>query len=142
MICKYSDAEILRSVSFRPGIEVFCKSEAVISLVLWFLHRNIIFHGLVIFLLSLIFSYHFRLWIVRRISMRSHLSYIFHIFTTYACLMANLISTNLTLFLTVHFCAVHGYAVIYMYITYVMLLFHSATAMWLPHVLFILICLL
>ena len=51
MICKYSDAEILRSVSFRPGIEVFCRSEAVISLVLWFLHRNIIFHGLVIFLL-------------------------------------------------------------------------------------------
>ena len=56
--------------------------------------------------------------------MRSHLSYIFHIFTTYACLMANLISTNLTLFLTVHFCAVHGYAVIYVAL---MTLLHAIT---------------
>ena len=48
--------------------------------------------------------------------------------------MANLVLLNLTLFLTVHFCAVHGYAATHMHITHVMLLFHSATTMWLHHV--------
>ena len=32
---------------------------------------------------------------------------------THVCLEANLIPLNLTLFLTVHFCAVHGYAATY-----------------------------
>ena len=54
---------------------------------------------------------------------------------TYVCLMANLVLLNLTLFLTVHFCAVHGYAATHMCITHVMLLFHSATAMQLHHAL-------
>ena len=45
-----------------------------------------------------------------------------------------------TLFLTVHFYAVHGYAAIHMHITHVTLPFHSATTMQLHHVL-ILICL-
>ena len=35
-------------------------------------------------------------------------------------LMANLVSLNLTLFLTVHFCAVHGYAATHMCITHVL----------------------
>ena len=48
--------------------------------------------------------------------------------------MANPILLNLTLLLTVHFHAVHGYAATYMHITHAMLLFHSATAMWLHHV--------
>ena len=48
--------------------------------------------------------------------------------------MANLVLLNLILLLTVHFCAVHGYAATYMHITHVMLLFHSATTMWLHHV--------
>ena len=34
--------------------------------------------------------------------------------------MANPVLLNLTLFLTVHFCAVHGYAAIHMHITYVL----------------------
>ena len=33
--------------------------------------------------------------------------------------MANLVLLNLTLFLTVHFCAVHGYAAIHMCFTHV-----------------------
>ena len=53
---------------------------------------------------------------------------------TCICLIANLMPSNLTLSLTVYFCAVHGYAVTHMHITYVILLFHSATTMWLPHV--------
>ena len=65
----------------------------------------------------------------------------FTISQIYVCLMANLVLLNLTLFLTVHFCAVHGYAATHMHITHVMLCFHSATAMWLPHVILILICL-
>ena len=59
---------------------------------------------------------------------------------TCVCLMTNLMSSNLTLFLTVHFHAVHGYATKHMHITCSMLLFHSATIIWLCHVL-ILICL-
>ena len=34
--------------------------------------------------------------------------------------MANLVLLNLTLFLTVHFCAVHGYAATHMHITHVL----------------------
>ena len=37
--------------------------------------------------------------------MRTHLSHTFHTFTTCVCLMANLMPSNLTLFLAVHFCA-------------------------------------
>ena len=48
--------------------------------------------------------------------------------------MMNLVLLNLTLFLTVHFRAAHGYAATHMHITHVMLLFHSATAMWLHYV--------
>ena len=43
---------------------------------------------------------------------------------TRVCLMANLIPLNLTLFLIVHFHAVHGYVATHMHITHVMLLFH------------------
>ena len=68
---------------------------------------------LLLFFLSLILSYHFRLQTVRRFSMRTHLSHTLHIFTTCVCLMANLMPSNLTLFLTVHFCVVHGYAATY-----------------------------
>ena len=67
--------------------------------------------------------------------MRSHLSHALHNFTTHVCLMANLIPSNLNLFLTVHFHAVHGYAATHMCIMHIMLLFHSATIMWLSHVL-------
>ena len=67
--------------------------------------------------------------------MRTHLSHALHIFTkTRVCLMANLMPSNLTLSLTVHFRAVHSYAATHMRITHVMLLFHSATPMWLHHV--------
>ena len=58
----------------------------------------------------------------------------FTISQTCVCLMANLVLLNLTLFLTVHFCAVHGYAATHMHPPHVMLPFHSATAMWLYHV--------
>ena len=44
----------------------------------------------------------------------------FTISQTHVCLMANLILLNLTLFLTVHFCAVHGYAATHMCITHVL----------------------
>ena len=47
--------------------------------------------------------------------------------------MANLVLLNLTLFLTVHLHAVHGYNVTHMRITHVMLLFHSATTMQSHH---------
>ena len=90
---------------------------------------------------SLILSYHFRLQTVRRFSMRTHLPHALHIFTTYVYLMANLMPLNLTLFLTVQFCAMHGYTATHMCITHVMVLFHSATTMQLPHVAPILICL-
>ena len=53
---------------------------------------------------------------------------------THVCLMVNPILLNLTLFLTVHFRAMHGYAATHMHITHAMLLFHSATAMRLHHV--------
>ena len=97
-----------------------------------FHHRDIM--DLSIFL-SLILSYLFRLWTMRIISTRSHLSHALHTFATHVCLMANLMPSSLTLFLTVNFYAVHGYAATYMHITHVILHFHSATAMWLPHVL-------
>ena len=67
--------------------------------------------------------------------MRSYLSHVFLIFITYVCLIANLMPSNLTLFLMVHFHAVHGYAATHMCITYVTLLSYSATTMWLPHTL-------
>ena len=52
--------------------------------------------------------------------MRTHLSHaLFTISQTRACLMANLVLLNLTLFLTVHFCAVHDYAATHMHITHV-----------------------
>ena len=60
---------------------------------------------------------------------------------THVCLMANLMPSNLTLFLTVHLCAVHGYATTYIHITCFTLLFHSATTMHLHHATSILICL-
>ena len=44
----------------------------------------------------------------------------FTISQTHVCLMANLILLNLTLFLTVHFHAVHGYAATHMHITHVL----------------------
>ena len=68
---------------------------------------------------SLILSYHFRLQTVRRFSMRTHLPHALHIFTTYVCLMANLMPLNLTLFLTVHFHAMHGYTATYMHTPHV-----------------------
>ena len=40
---------------------------------------------------------------------------LFTISQTCVCLMANLVLLNLTLFLTVHFCAVHGYAATHMH---------------------------
>ena len=55
-------------------------------------------------------------------------------FHTHICLMANLMPSNLTLSLTVHFHTVHGYAATYMHITCFMLLFHSATTMQLHYV--------
>ena len=67
--------------------------------------------------------------------MRFHLSHTLHIFTAHVCLMANLMSSNLTLFLTIHLHAMHGYAATHMHITHVMLPFHSTTIIWLPHVL-------
>ena len=75
-----------------------------------------------------------RLQTMMRISTRSHLSHAFHIFSTCVHLMANSMPSNLTLFLTVHLYAVHGYAATHMHITYIMLLFHSATDMRLHHV--------
>ena len=62
--------------------------------------------------------------------MRSHLSHALHIFTTHICLMANLMPSNLTLFLTVNFCAVHGYTATYMHITHV----HASLPFCLYHV--------
>ena len=106
------------------------------GVVLWSHLRDYSFNGLnQFFSFLLILSDHFRLQTVRRFSMRTHLSHNFHHFTkTHVCLMANLMPSNLTLFLTVHFCAMHGYAATHMRITHVMLLFHSATAMRLHHV--------
>ena len=40
---------------------------------------------------------------------------------THVCLMANLMPSNLTLSLTVYFCAMHGYATTHMHITHVTL---------------------
>ena len=57
----------------------------------------------------------------------------FTISQTCVCLMANLVLLNLTLFLTVHIHAVHGYAATHAHHTCSMLLFHSAIAMWLYH---------
>ena len=51
---------------------------------------------------------------MRRFSMRTHLSHALHTFITCVCLEANLVPSNLTLFLTVHFHAVHGYAATHM----------------------------
>ena len=58
----------------------------------------------------------------------------FTISQTHVCLMANLVLLNLTLFLTVHFWAVHGYAATHVHSSCLCFLFHSATAMWLHHV--------
>ena len=84
--------------------------------------------------LSLILSYYFRLRCEE--NLYKDLTYLtpFTFSQTCICLIANLMPSNLTLSLTVYFCAVHGYAVTHMHITYVILLFHSATTMWLPHV--------
>ena len=51
--------------------------------------------------------------------MRTHLSHVFTISQIRVCLMANLVLLNLTLFLTVHFHAVHGYAATHMRIIHV-----------------------
>ena len=87
-----------------------------------------------IFSFYLILSDCFRLQTVRRFPTGTHLSHNLHISQTHVCLMANLILLNLTLFLIVHFCAMHGYAATHMHFPHVMLLFHSATAIWLHHV--------
>ena len=52
--------------------------------------------------------------------MRTHYLMPFTISQTRVHLMANLILLNLTLSLTVHFRAVHGYAATHMHITYVL----------------------
>ena len=86
--------------------------------VLWSHLRDYFFNGLVTYLLlNLILS--FRLWTMRRFSTRTHLSHTLYKFTTCVCLMANLMPSNLTLFLTVHFCAVHGYAATHMHTPHV-----------------------
>ena len=52
--------------------------------------------------------------------MRTHLSHtLFIISQTHVYLMANLVLLNLTLSLTVHFHAVHGYAATHMRITHI-----------------------
>ena len=59
----------------------------------------------------------------------------FTISQTHVCLMVNPILLNLILFLTVHFRAVYGYAATtHAHYTCSMLLFHSATVMWLHHI--------
>ena len=58
----------------------------------------------------------------------------FTISQTCVCLMANLVSLNLTVFLTVPFHAVHGYAATHAHSSCSCFLFHSTTAMWLHHV--------
>ena len=87
-----------------------------------------------IFSFYLILSDCFRLRTVRRFPTGTHLSHNLHISQTHVCLMANLILLNLTLFLIVHFCAMHGYAATHMCFPHVMLLFHSATTIQLHHV--------
>ena len=67
----------------------------------------------------LLWSYHFRLQTMGRFSMRTHLSHALHISQTHLCIMANVIPSNLTLFLTVHSHAVHGYAATHMHITHI-----------------------
>ena len=47
--------------------------------------------------------------------MRTHLFHALHTFTIHVCLMANLMPSNLTLFMTVYFHIVHGYAATYMH---------------------------
>ena len=96
-----------------------------VSPTMWMLQshlRDYTFNGL-----SQIFSFSsYLIWSFQtsnheRLSMRTHLSHAFHHFTkTCVCLMANLVLLNLTLFLTVHFCAVHGYAATHMCITHVL----------------------
>ena len=56
---------------------------------------------------------------MRRFSTRTHLSHALYTFTTHVCLVANLMPSNLTLFLTVHFHAMHGYAATHMHFTHV-----------------------
>ena len=78
------------------------------------------------FFISLILSYCFRLQTMRRISMRSCLSHALHIFAN-MCLPHDkpyAIKPNFILDSSFLCCALHMF----------MLLFHFATAIWLPHV--------
>ena len=87
-----------------------------------------------LFILSYLIISDFKLWG----DSLQELTYLtlFIISPTHVCLMANLVLLNLTLFLTVHFCAVHGYTATYIHVhhTCSMFPFHSATAMQLHHV--------
>ena len=88
---------------------------------LWSHPKGLYLNGLGQFLtFHFILSNHFRLQTVRRFSMKTHLSHALHIFTNMCFLMADLVLLNLTLFLTVHFHAVHGYAATHMRITHVL----------------------
>ena len=51
--------------------------------------------------------------------MGTHLSHTLYKFTTHVYFMANLVLLNLTLFVTVYFCAMHGYAVTHMHFPHV-----------------------
>ena len=82
-------------------------------------HWDYISMDLVNFSLFFILSDNFRLQTVRRLPTGTHLSHTLHHSTNSVCIMVNLVSLNLTLFLTVHFCAVHGYAATHMHISHV-----------------------
>ena len=89
--------------------------------VVWSHSLGLLFNGLSqfsLFILSYLINSDFKLW-----DSLWELTYLmsFTISQTCVCLMANLVLLNLTLFLTVHFCAVHGYAAIHMCSPHVML---------------------
>ena len=80
------------------------------GVVLWSHSLGLHFNGLSqFFSFHLILSDHVRLQTVRRFPMGTHLSHTLH-FTNTCLPMVNLVLLNLTLFLIVHFHAVHGYA--------------------------------
>ena len=105
------------------------------NMMLWSHPKGLYFNGLSQFFSFLpILSDHFRLWTMRRFSMRTHLSHTLHIFTNTCLPHGKPCSIKLDLILNSSFpCCAWLYCHTHAHHTCSMLLFHSATAMRLHH---------
>ena len=109
---------IMLLISIMPALDSIGRSGT--NMLLWSHSRDYSFNGLkqLFSFASYLFTSDFKPWGDSLWELTYLMPFTFS--QTRVCLMANLMPSNLTLFLTVHFCAVHGYAATYMHITHVL----------------------